>query len=459
MTPREVSLIAGAFATFNDGVLTHLIDCDDEFVADSWCPAQFEESTRLSLRVTLSVLEDVFLASIEESNAADLGFMIWAFARLSHRPSDEFVIRFEDEAVSKLDDCPPKHIANLLYGFSRLKLRGMRLFTNATFCIWQRSSEFTPIEIFTVCSALASENHDPGAHVMVQLERTVLKSLDSLDSAALTEFLRVFAKLRYMLSAETFERVGQRSAKTLDRYDSYRMSMTLWSHATLCVQPHEDMLARFTSEVQGTKKLFLKHNFGLALWSLTVLASLPSASPSIELLMRAIITLNEGVLNDSNGLPEQTLSGLYMARLIAVGRSFEDVLLRATDAIAADCERVWLVAKKQDPTTSDLQRSVAEQLRELGADDFEIELPVEGGKIRPDIVFAKRRLVVEVDGPHHYSIDAAGARHELGQTVVRDELLRSWGWRVCVVPYHDWSELVGDVERADYLRARILSDV
>ena len=455
LTPHSVSLIAGAFATFNDGILKRFNDCDDDYVADSWCPSRFEESTREALRLTMADLESVFLNSIAESNIADLGFVIWAFARLSHRPSDEFVRRFEDEAVSKLDDCPPKHLANLMYGFSRLKLSGIRLFANATFCVWQNASEFTPIEIFTVCSALASENHDPGANVMVQLESTVLKSLDSLDSAALTEFLRVFAKLRYMLSPETFQAIARRAAATLDRYDSYRLSMTLWSHSTLGVQPHDEVLERFMDEVRGTKKQFLKHNYGLALWSLAVLAAQPNASPGAERLMRAIVDLNDGVLTDSNGLPDKTLNGLYMARLIAVGRSFEDVILSATSAVVDDSERAWLDVKTQDPTTSNLQRAVADHLHDMGVGDFDVERAVEGGKMRPDIVFESRRLVIEVDGPHHYSVDADGVRRELGQTIVRNELLRSWGWKVCVVPYHEWSELIGDDEREEYLRAKL----
>eukprot|EP00959_Pyramimonas_sp_CCMP1952_P270990 5665549-Pyramimonas_sp.AAC.1 len=54
-------------------------------------------------------------------------------------------------------------------------------------------------------------------------------------------------------------------------------------------------------------------------------------------------------------------------------------------------------------------------------------------------------LGTQVDGPHHF---ATNTRAPLGMTVVRDRLLRRYGWRVVSVPYHHWyssAEFAGQV--------------
>ena len=129
------------------------------------------------------------------------------------------------------------------------------------------------------------------------------------------------------------------------------------------------------------------------------------------------------------------------------------------DGVADECERAWLRAKAQDPTISKVQHHIGEVLREIGAQDFEVEALVEGGKIRSDIVFPNSRIVVEVDGPHHYSRDASGRLRELGQTVMRNNLLKSWGWRVVIVPYADWGDMLTIEEKASYLRSLLGDEV
>jgi len=449
LSPHQIALVAGSLATFSDAT-------DDENARSCVrLRAAMDERFASALRS----LEESFLASIGESNCDDLSYVIWAFAHLSHQPSDAFGRKFEDEAISKLDSCNSKNLANMMYGVGTLRLPSVSLFTHATFCVSEKLSEFTPVEIFMVCSALASSNHDPGSHVMSQLENTVMDSIESLDSADLTEFLRVFARLRYMLADETFDAIGARSAVSLERYDSYRMSMTLWSYATLCRQPDESMLERFQDELRGSTAAFKSENFGLALWSLVVLGSLEDASPLVESLTRALVDINRGVLSSPDALSDTTLCSLYMARLVARESPFESLVSLSTDAVADDCERAWIGMKSKDPTYSNLQHAIAEELREFGVHGFTLETPVEGGRMRPDIVFENHRVVVEVDGPHHYSYDALGRRRALGTTVMRDKLLESWGWRVRVIPYHEWADLLSSDEKRAYLRQLLGDDV
>ena len=124
--------------------------------------------TRAALKSAIVALENTFLASIAKCNMDDLSYVMWAFAHLEHRPSDEFVRRLEEEAIDKIEEASAKNLSNLLYGFGTLNLAGLGVFTHAMFCVSQKLEEFTPVGIFMVCSALASSNYDPGPQMMLQ---------------------------------------------------------------------------------------------------------------------------------------------------------------------------------------------------------------------------------------------------------------------------------------------------
>ena len=441
----EIALIVGSFATFSDVETSGFGDKDLRSFY------RFSESTRAKLSKGLSELEDAFLNSMATCSCDDLSYIIWAFARLTHRPSDEFVSLFEDQALSRLDACTPQNLANIMYGFSTLRLNGVRLLTTASFYVMEKLDKFTSVELFMVYAAFSNSSYDPGPQMMLRLERTALPMVETFSPSGLTEFLRVFAKLRYMLAVETFAAVCERCSSCSEQYNSYNMSMTLWSYAQLGKQPCEGVLNRFNDELQGSKKPFHGQDFGLALWSLIVLGTLANSSKVTIRLMRSLVRLNDGVLTSSSELTTETLCCLYMARLVSIGTSYEPLVLGATAKIADDCKTAWLAMKTRDPTISKLQSDVSTSLEELGI-PFELEAPVQGGLIRPDIVLAERRVVIEVDGPHHFSYDSEGVRRLLGSTQMRNNLLQSWGWRVRTVPYHEWADLLTAREKRAYLQ-------
>ena len=446
----EIALVAGSFATFSD--VQTVGYRDNELRSFN----RFKDVTRSKLTKSLCALEEACLKSMSKCNCDDLSYVIWAFAHLAHHPSEKFVRAFEDQVLNRLDDCTPQNLANIMYGFSTLRLQSMSLFTNATFCVMEKLDKFSSVELFMVYGALANSHFDPGPQMMRQLERAAMPMVDTFSPAGLTEFLRVFAKLRYMIADDTFAAVCERCATCSEQYNSYTMSMTLWSYAQLGKQPCSDVLNRFNDELQGSTKQFQGQDFGLALWSLVVLGTLANSSKIIVAVMRSLVKLNVGVLKDSKNLTDETLCCLYMARLVAVGTPYETLVLGATANIADACKTAWLEMKTRDPTISKLQSDVSASLEELDV-PFELEAPVEGGLIRPDIVLADRRIVIEVDGPHHFSYDSLGVRRVLGPTIMRNKLLESWGWHVCALPYHEWADLLTAREKRAYL-AKLLAE-
>lgn len=449
LNAAEVALVAGSFATFSDANTVGVRDNEIRSFT------RFEKSTKEALSAACHALEESFSQLLPKANCDDLSYVIWAFAHLSHRPSEEFVRRFEDRALSMIDYANPQNLANMMYGASTLKLNTITLMTHISFCVLEKLDSFSAVEIFMVCSALANSGHDPGPEMMLKLESASVRLMDTFNPAGVTEFLRVFARLRYMCSEESFTAIGERCEIMSEKFDSYTMGMTLWSYATLCKQPCDSMIQRFTDELQGSMRPFKGQDYGLALWSLVLLGTLDNASKHVYSLTRALVALNADVLSSADGLSSDSLCALYMARLVTIGTPYEALVLNATANIEEDCKRAWLLMKTQDPTISKLQTDVALVLEELQI-PFELEAPVEGGLIRPDIVIAEHRVALEVDGPHHYSYDALGQRHVLGPTVMRDKLLESWGWRVCTLPYHEWTDLITTREKRAYLN-RLLS--
>jgi hypothetical protein len=42
---------------------------------------------------------------------------------------------------------------------------------------------------------------------------------------------------------------------------------------------------------------------------------------------------------------------------------------------------------------------------------------------------------------------------------MRNNLLKSWGWRVVIVPYADWGDMLTIEEKASYLRSLLGDEV
>ena len=55
-----------------------------------------------------------------------------------------------------------------------------------------------------------------------------------------------------------------------------------------------------------------------------------------------------------------------------------------------------------------------------------------------------------------HTATVAGGRWPLGSTVLRNQLLRSWGWTVVTVPYHEWEKLVTGDDKKEYVGHRLL---
>eukprot|EP01026_Neomeris_dumetosa_P066584 TRINITY_DN64580_c0_g1_i1.p3 TRINITY_DN64580_c0_g1~~TRINITY_DN64580_c0_g1_i1.p3 ORF type:complete len:140 (-),score=6.00 TRINITY_DN64580_c0_g1_i1:15-434(-) len=93
-----------------------------------------------------------------------------------------------------------------------------------------------------------------------------------------------------------------------------------------------------------------------------------------------------------------------------------------------------------------LQRIVLTTIKDLGY-DVQVEFEIPKTEIRVDILIkleSGKQIIVEVDGPLHYTINQP--YQPIGKTVLRNRMLESLGYEVVVMPFfqveaRNWQQL------------------
>lgn len=64
--------------------------------------------------------EECSVHRLARFNCQEMENAVWAFAKLHHAPSSQWMSRFERVALAQLERCKPQNLANLLYAFVQL---------------------------------------------------------------------------------------------------------------------------------------------------------------------------------------------------------------------------------------------------------------------------------------------------------------------------------------------------
>ena len=129
----------------------------------------------------------------------------------------------------------------------------------------------------------------------------------------------------------------------------------------------------------------------------------------------------------------------------------------------ADCARIMVTECEGNQVQgSKLQNDVASCVRRLEMPEAvheEYTIPGLGSIV--DIALPEAKLVIEVDGPSHYthhevSPKAGGPPVEAnGPTRMKVRQIMAFGWRIASVPYFEWEPLKREDERQAYLQAKL----
>ena len=415
-------------------------------------------------------------ATDAEPTPVELVMVLWAYARCGFDPGPEAMARVETACVCHVSSMQPDELTQYLWASASLRYRPNAAFLAAAESRAERAPARFGAEAITLTLwAYATLGLAPG-------EALLERFADELDAA----------------EAPGGIGIGEKGGA----FKPQDLSLGFWSAAVLASQPRREPPLRATSapdEKEKQKKT--EHTRGQVLFRVVraYAKHLPSLTPQ--------------------SVSPEGLSAVFAATLAldAVAPETRAALAPAWRALAGPAEAAWRATKTRDPTVSKLQEDVGRVLRQMGV-PHELEKPVGGGLIRPDFALTEtfektfeeeealcekreegktrktlsandkrktRGVVVEVDGPYHYSIEPSfgvlgldsvvedwfsggsvtetagvpedaprgvgragdggwfdgGGRWPLGSTVLRNQLMRAWGMTVVTVTYHEWERL------------------
>ena len=509
-----------------------------------WAFAKFERVPGAAFQ---EEFEEAALAKMHAFNAQSLANVAYAYAALALPGAATVLPLVSEHLERKLGRIATPPFVETASNDDA----GSRLYAEDAKSAAKNNHPPSAVELVMVLWAYARCGFDPGPETMARVETACVCHVSSMQPDELTQYLWASASLRYRPNAAFLAAAERRAERAPARFGAEAVTLTLWAYATLGLAPGEALLERFADELDAAEApggigfgekggAFKPQDLSLGFWSAAVLASQPRREPPL----RATSALDEKekqkekehtrgqvfrvVRAYAKHLPSLTpqsvspegLSAVFAATLALDAASPETcaALAPAWRALAGPAEAAWRATKTRDPTVSKLQEDVGRVLRQMGV-PHELEKPVGGGLIRPDFAltetfeetfeeeeareeektfvgvlsaYGKRKtrgVVVEVDGPYHYSREPSfgvfgadsvvedwfsggsvggnlteragvpedaprgvgragdggwfdgGGRWPLGSTVLRNQLMRAWGMTVVTVTYHEWERL------------------
>ena len=403
------------------------------------------------------------LASGAFSSPQDFSNLAWAFAKLDHVPGEAFQSAFESAALRRFDAFESQNLANVAYAYAALDLPGAgtilpfvaahcdsggysgrgrraRVAARAPRDLGEEKEKTSPPSEGWRCFCGPSRRggSTPARARWRGWNARRRLAAPASPPDALTKILWAFAALRYRPGRAFRKAADERIARCGARFDAESVTLTLWHHATLGTPPAATTTTRFADELSRPDVAFKPQDLSLGFWAAAVLATSDAVRDECERENENECERGNAVFGDSvrevlvrvaerlPSLGAESVSPEGLGAVYAATLALES-LLDARHAALLDeirgywahlekpAGRAWRATKRADPTVSKLQADVAATLAGLGV-AHALEAPVQGGLLRPDFVltgeaFARKdsdgggpAVVVEVDGPYHYSV-------------------------------------------------------
>ena len=240
-------------------------------------------------------------------------------------------------------------------------------------------------------------------------------------------------------------------------------SALVWASAVLC-PPQGGVTPRLAAALLRSMRspgggsaapAALPGNFcAVAAWALAA-ADAADSAPFARVWLSFCTAAAEGP--QAPRLSAEALAQLHQASLSLRASALPPLPQPLADAAAAAWART--AAKPPREATSGKQAQVGAALTSLGLSPrIEAVLPDAGG-YRVDFALPAtsevgpcRGIVLEVDGPTHYS---RNSRLPLGSTRMKWSHLRAAGYAVAAVPVFEWDRLRGPADRSAFLAAKL----
>jgi hypothetical protein len=373
----------------------------------------------------------------------------------STKPPADWLQQFWQASGPLLRQFTPQNLSNTLYACGKLSTKPPADWLQQ---FWQASGpllrQFTPQNLSNTLHACALLGEVPPDDWLRRFWQASADQLAHFNPQGLSNTLYACGKLSTKPPADWLQQFWQVSGPLLAHFKPQGLSNTLYACGKLSTKPPDDWLRRFWQASAAKLGEFNTQALCNTLYGLAVLELWDSPLMQElwqQLQIRALAPRLGAALLDA----DERLDLLQLYQVHQVAAVERPGMLTVSDPALLETARVARREdRSRDKRTSAFQKSVSECLSVMDvAHDLEHWCKRSEHSIDIAIVTDALRIALEVDGPFHF-LDNGQPN---GPTRLRDWFLTAHGWRVVVVPYHEWDALGTQQERAAYLTRLLAS--
>eukprot|EP00808_Paulinella_micropora_P013661 g18572.t1 len=380
-------------------------------------------------------------------NPQDISNFVNAAAKLNFDPGEEVLRVMCEEAVRQRRGFVAQGISILLNGLAKIGYTPsddfLRIMSEEAD---RKHAEFRAQHISNFLNALGRMNYHPERSVIQTMAKEAVLKVHSFSSQGLANTINALARLNYYPGKEVLDVLCGEVERQWASFNMQEIAVTLGALGRLGHDPGKQCIQRMGDAAVGKSDEMSVQNGANVLHALCVLG---------YYLPNVFETLIQHLSNDYSIFGDEELSQLYAVHLTLV-HEFHEHTLRLPAEIS---QRALKLHKElhDRAVSSELHLDVSKVL------DEDLHIAHLNEDIRTglsvDILVPEQKLIVEVDGPTHFSTDLEGKSHYLGTTLHKHRLLKAMGYHVLSVPFYEWGNMWEKQthNRTEYLREKLRS--
>jgi len=417
------------------------------------------------------------LKAVDAFDAQNVGNILWACAAMMYTPRLQILEKFADIIEENVDKLYPQALSNSLWSFARLKEWNVSRSKQVAELLSQQAMRMLPEVVKdvekaggmyeakdvpfggfstqaignTLWSVGALRIH-PGNMIMDEYLRLATQYHDKFKTQEISNSAWACAMLQHHPGELFLNVLSDTLALRGDECTSQAVSNSLLCLATFGFKLNDSLLNALSGK---HARRCNSQDMCNSIWSLAAVDAFDA--PLYEELWARVSTMHHSEFVDEG------LNMLYHASIMHKDR--DDELLLGANQITqkkAHEEPRWLhtVAKKSydnqtlhNVTLSAFHKHVSSQIRGAFIKNVADEHITEDGAMSIDIALLDHKVAIECDGPSHFEKNLE--KSVTHKTILRNRGLERRGWRVLMIPYYEWREVVSNDKHQKYLEDKL----
>ena len=417
---------------------------------------------------------DAVGAKCHTFNAQALSTTLWAVGRIGIIPSPEVLFTITEEVSAKIRTFTPQGLSNVLWSLTSLSYNpGPSILRTISLEVSRKSPNISSKNLSSILKSFSILQYLPEDAIMQKLTESFLKEVEIAVPQSTCQLLWSFASLGYSPGLDVLDILHLRASTLLDEYTTIHLANTLWSYSTLSFDPGESFLSRlvdsFVLQVKEASPQAIANivwaiaslGYGLKgnqhapileevcsrirrgnqfsvqeltniVWAFSVMGMREKKDPNFDQLWQYSL---DSVATEG---PGRKLAQLFHSKLLLEAQNEESgtnkgryTLPRSVNSLA---EQSWNTVVLKEAILSRFHGQVSSSLKRLKV-AHKVEQLTRNKYLSVDILLPDHNLVVEVDGPSHFSMNTLRMS---GSTLARNRLLEHWSYSVICIPYFGW---------------------